>query len=274
MQESFRWTPPSGPLGHLSTAALARAELLLPSVSELRARARDSAPRPSFARALGEGSTVAVIAEIKRRSPSKGVINAEIDAGERAQLYAAAGANALSVLTEPDAFGGSADDLCVVASRVRIPLLKKDFHVHPVQAWEARALGASAMLLIARALAPDVLSRLVDASLEAGVEPLVEIRSEEELERALATPAPVIGVNARDLETLVIDPMVTARIVPLIPALRVRVAESGMTAPSDVARAAALGAHAVLIGSALSSAPDPEATLRALASVPRVVDGG
>lgn len=274
MQEKSRWTPPAGPLGRLSTAALARAERLVPTLNELRARAADCAPRPPFATALKEGDTVAVIAEIKRRSPSKGVINAAIDAVERARLYADAGASALSVLTESAEFGGSADDLRDVAARVTIPLLKKDFHVHPAQAWEARALGASAMLLIARALAPDALQALVDAALEAGVEPLIEIRSEAELERALATPAPVIGVNARDLETLEVETWVTARIVPLIPGDRVRVAESGMSTPADVARAAALGAHAVLIGSSLSSAADPGASLRGLAAVPRDTHGG
>lgn len=212
---------------------------------------------------------MAIIAELKRRSPSKGVINASIDAGDRARLYAEAGARALSVLTEPTEFGGAADDLRVVAERVSIPLLKKDFHVHEVQVWEARALGASAMLFIARALAPDVLRRLVDLAVEIGVEPLIEIRSEWELALALATPAQVIGVNARDLETLVIEPDVTAHVLPLIPGERVRVAESGMGTPDDVARAAALGADAALIGSSLSAAADPAVALRALAGVPR-----
>lgn len=212
---------------------------------------------------------MAIIAELKRRSPSKGVINASIDAGDRARLYADAGARALSVLTEPTEFGGAADDLRVVAERVTIPLLKKDFHVHEVQVWEARALGASAMLFIARALAPDVLRRLVDLAVEVGVEPLIEIRSERELALALATPAQVIGVNARDLETLVMEPEVTAHVLPLIPGERLRVAESGMGTPGDVARAAALGADAALIGSSLSAAADPAAALRALAGIPR-----
>lgn len=274
MQENSSWSPPGGPLGRLTDAARVRAERLLPTRHELRARARETAPRAPFAAALRSGATVAVIAEIKRRSPSKGVINAAIDAGERARLYAESGARALSVLTEPTEFGGSADDLRDVASRVAIPLLKKDFHVHPVQIWEARALGASAMLFIVRALAPDVLCRLVDEAIEAGVEPLMEIRSEAELERVLATPAQVIGVNARDLETLQIEPAVTARVIPLIPDDRVRVAESGMSASADVSRAAGLGAHAVLIGSSLSTAVDPAATLRQLAAVPRGANAG
>ena len=269
MQDISNWTPPTGPLGRLTKAAFERAEHLASSLPELRARARDAAPAPPFADALRVGGTVAVIAELKRRSPSKGVINADIRAGDRGRLYAEAGARALSVLTEPAEFGGSAGDLREVASRVAVPLLKKDFHVHVAQVWEARSLGASAMLFIARALAPGLLAALVDEALEARVEPLIEIRSEDELARAVATPAQVIGVNARDLETLVIDPTVTARLIPAISGDRVRVAESGMSTAGDVARAAALGAHAVLIGSSLSLAPDPAATLRALATVPR-----
>ncbi|ODT04694.1 MAG: hypothetical protein ABS52_03635 [Gemmatimonadetes bacterium SCN 70-22] len=261
-------------MGRLSRAALERAELLLPRRAELRDRARDAAPRPSLAQALRGGETVAIIAEIKRRSPSKGVINAAIDAGDRSRLYAESGARALSILTEPAEFGGSADDLRMVAGQVAIPLLKKDFHVHEVQVWEARALGASAMLFIARALAPDMLRRLVDLAVEAGVEPLIEIRSEAELEVALMTPAQAIGVNARDLETLVVDAAVTERVLPRIPEDRIRVAESGMATPRDVARAASLGAHAALIGSSLSAAADPAATLRALAGVARGGHGG
>jgi len=215
------------------------------------------------------GPSVAVIAEIKRRSPSKGDINPGIDAEERARVYERAGARALSVLTEWAEFGGSADDLKCVAASVGLPVLKKDFHVDESQVWEARAFGASAMLFIARALAPDRLAALVDAALEAGVEPLIEIRSEDELARALSTPARVIGVNARDLETLRIEPWVTEQLLPKIPSDRVRVAESGMSTAEDVRRAAELGAHAVLVGSALSASVDPDAALRALSGVSR-----
>lgn len=261
-------------MGRLTAAAEGRAEPLRRALVELRARARDAAPAVPFAAALRAGPTVAVIAEIKRRSPSKGAINEGIRAGDRAALYADAGARALSVLTEPSEFGGTSDDLVDVAGRVSIPLLKKDFHVDEAQVWEARALGASAILFIARALSPDRLPALVDAAFEAGLEPLVEIRSEDELARALATPAQVIGVNARDLESLVIEPWVTERVLPAIPADRVRVAESGMSTDDDVRRAVALGAHAVLVGSSLSASADPSAALRALASVARGADVG
>ncbi len=270
MQENSRWTPPSGPLGRLSAAAEERARALAPTLDALRDRAlRAPAPAP-FADALGRGDRVAVIAEIKRRSPSKGSINDSIRAADRAALYEAAGARALSILTEPSEFGGDVDDLRQVAGRVALPLLKKDFHVDEAQVWEARAIGASAMLFIARALPPHRLAALVELALRVGIEPLVEVRSEGELATALATPARLIGVNARDLETLVIDPGVTAHLIPAIPADRVRIAESGMESPEGVGRAAATGAHAVLVGSALSAATDPAALLRELSAVPRL----
>ncbi|HNV75943.1 MAG TPA: indole-3-glycerol-phosphate synthase [Gemmatimonadaceae bacterium] len=274
VQENFRWSPPGGPLGRLTRAAEERAATLRRSMPELRARALDAGAPPPFASSLRDGATVAVIAEIKRRSPSKGAINEGIRAGDRAALYADAGARALSILTEPLEFGGTTEDLLEVRARVGLPLLKKDFHVDEAQVWEARALGASAILFIARALAPHRLDALVETALMAGLEPLVEIRSEAELARAVATPATVIGVNARDLETLIIEPWVTERLLPAIPGDRVRVAESGMSSAEDVRRAAALGAHAVLVGSSLSAADDPSAALRALAAVSRGAHGG
>ena len=269
VQEKLSWVAPSGPLGRLTAAAAQRAEALQRRLPELRDRARDQPTPPSFAAALRSGTTVSVIAELKRRSPSKGTLNAELRAAERAQEYAGGGARALSVLTEPSEFGGAIDDLREVAGVVQVPLLRKDFHVAEVQVWEARAFGAAAILFIARALAPDRLRALVEAAHEAGLETLVEIRTEAELERALSTPSGVIGVNARDLETLDIEPWVTARLLPQLPGGVVRVAESGMTSPDDVSRAAALGADAVLIGSSLSSSGDPRAALRGLCAIPR-----
>jgi indole-3-glycerol phosphate synthase len=243
--------------------------VLSSGMAELRARARDSEVAPSFVEALRAGETVAVIAEIKRRSPSKGIINASIRAGAQARAYVLGGAAALSVLTEPAEFGGDTSDLLEIRRTVDVPLLKKDFHVDESQVWEARALGASAMLFIARALPPDRLECLVDEALEAGVAPLVEVRSQAELERALATPAVAIGVNARDLETLLIDVAVTRELLPRIPLDRIAIAESGLSSTADVERAASLGADAVLVGSALSRSLDPTAAARALASVAR-----
>lgn len=272
MQANRAWTPPTGPLGRLSEAAAVRARALLPREAELRAQARDRDAAPSFARSLARPD-VAVIAEVKRQSPSKGVINAGIDAAGQARAYASGGAAALSILTEPAEFGGSVADLVAARSVTSIPALKKDFHVHPIQALEARAAGASAMLLIARALAPDRLRELADAAAEHGVEILVEIRSEAELDDALAIDATVIGVNARDLETLVIEPAVTERLMRLIPPDRIAIAESGMNGRADVERAAALGADAVLVGSSISSSSDPTAAVTALTGVQRSARG-
>jgi len=215
------------------------------------------------------GEVVAVVAEVKRRSPSKGDINPGISAREQAVAYAAGGAAALSILTEPDHFGGSAVDLQDARDAVSLPLLKKDFHVRDVQLLEARALGASAVLLIARALDPARLRALADFASDLGLESLIEVRDEAELATALSTRAPMIGVNNRDLETLAIDPSTCDRLVPLIPADRVAIAESGVRRREDVERYAAAGADAVLVGSSLSASGDPAAAVRALASVAR-----
>ena len=262
-----------GPLGRLSAAAGVRANDLEKRSADLRDRAKDAPAGPSFAAALRR-TDVAVVAEVKRRSPSKGVINAGLDAAEQASAYARGGAAALSILTEPTEFGGSVQDLMDARAATNLPTLKKDFHVHTVQALEARAAGASAMLLIARALPPDDLTAIADRASELGVEVLVEVRSEQELERALAIRHAVIGVNSRDLETLVIDATVTARLIPLIPADRLAIAESGVSARSDVERAAGVGADAVLVGSTVSASSDPAAAVAALTGVARMLRGG
>lgn len=263
------WLPPTGPLGELTRASAERAALVSPTVPALE-RAAAAAPRaPSFAEALRAGPGIAVIAEIKRRSPSKGVINDAIGAPERAAAYVAGGAAALSVLTEPTRFGGALEDLRAVRDAVGVPLLRKDFITDRVQLLEARAAGASAVLLIARALAPSRLTRLAAEAQALGLEVLVEVRDEAELARAAAVPDAVIGVNNRDLETLRIDPAVGARLIPQVPAGRVAVYESGVEGVADVARAAAHGADAVLVGSVLSAAADPAAAVRALAAVTR-----
>lgn len=206
---------------------------------------------------------------MKRRSPSKGVINASIDAATQASDYARGGASALSILTEPTEFGGSLQDLRDAREATSLPTLKKDFHVHPVQLLEARAAGASAVLLIARALPPDRLRAMADRAAELNLEVLVEVRSEAELEDALSVDGAVIGVNSRDLETLVIDTGVTARLIPMIPADRIAIAESGVSTREDVERVAGVGADAVLVGSSVSGSPDPAAAVTALTGVVR-----
>ncbi|MEO7997153.1 MAG: indole-3-glycerol phosphate synthase TrpC [Gemmatimonadaceae bacterium] len=263
------WTPPTGTLGSLTQAAHERASLVAGSLDALRDKARDLPLPPPFAAAL-RGERIRVISEIKRSSPSKGDIAPGLDAVAQAGLYTLGGAAAISVLTEPDKFGGSLTDLRAVTRAVSTPALRKDFIVHPVQLWEARVNGASAALLIARALSPSDLDRLMDAAKAAQIETLVEVRDENELERALAVGAPVIGVNNRNLETLVIDVSTAPRVIAQMPSHVIAVAESGMQSVDDVAAPARAGADAILVGSAISASPDPASAVRALAGVARV----
>jgi indole-3-glycerol phosphate synthase len=221
--------------------------------------------------ALRDGATVRVIAEIKRRSPSRGVLDERLDAAVRSREYRDGGASAISVLTEPEAFGGSIDDLRRVRAAVPLPVLKKDFHVDPVQVWEARSLGASALLLIVRALGPDGTMRLADTAREAGIAAVFEVRDEAEVGWALDAGAEIVGVNQRDLETLVLDQDVQAKLLPQLPPGCVAIAESGIRDRADVERAAGWGADAVLIGSSLSQASDAAAAVRTLCGVPRTV---
>ena len=268
MQADLRWTPPGGTLGTICHEAEARAEALRRRAADLERQATETPPAASLVAALRRPH-VGVIAEVKRRSPSKGVIASGLDAATQAEAYAAGGASAISVLTEPAHFGGSTEDLRSVRSRVSIPALRKDFHVRPIQLVEARALGASAALLIVRALAPDRLREMMDAARRLELEVLVEVRDEGELERALECGAILIGVNNRDLETLAIDGATAERVVPLIPEGLVAVAESGIATRADVERYASSGADAVLVGSSISAAADPRQATRALAGVPR-----
>jgi indole-3-glycerol phosphate synthase len=238
------------------------------TLAELRDRAADVAPSRPFGATM-RGDRLRVIAEVKRASPSKGAIAPGLDAAEQARAYVAGGAAAISVLTEPTRFGGTLGDLAVVAGTVAVPVIRKDFLVHPVQLWEARAAGASAALLIVRSLSDDDLVRLMHTAADAGLATLVEVRDLGELDRALAAGATVIGVNNRNLETLVIDPATAPAIIPCIPAVCIAVAESGMRTPDDLIAAASVGADAVLVGSAISAAANPEGEVRQLAAVPR-----
>ncbi|HEU4563935.1 MAG TPA: indole-3-glycerol phosphate synthase TrpC [Gemmatimonadaceae bacterium] len=259
-------------LGHILAQTASRVEALRPRAGELERLAADEPDPPSLAAALS-GRHVGVIAEIKRRSPSKGEINASLGAAEQARAYRDGGAAAISVLTEPASFGGSPEDLRATRAAVALPLLRKDFIVDEAQIVEARALGAAAVLLIVRALPPARLAELAAAARRWRLDALVEVRSERELELAAATDATLIGINSRDLETLELDPAVTERLLPLVPAGRVAVAESGVRTPADVERFAAAGADAVLVGSSLSAATDPSAAVRALAAFRRTGRG-
>jgi indole-3-glycerol phosphate synthase len=213
-----------------------------------------------------------VVAEVKRSSPSKGVINRGLDLLKQVAAYEAGGAAAISILTEPAHFGGSNDDLSRARAGVRIPLLKKDFHVETIQILEAKSLGASAALVIARAVPPARLQELITAGDNVGIEILVEVRDEEELDLALTLGARLIGVNNRNLETLEIDPETCLRIVPLIPREIIAVAESGVRSRKDVELLGRAGANAVLVGTELSASKDPEAAVRSLTGVRRTAD--
>ena len=264
------WTPPTGTLGELTDEARVRAATLSARAAELRRSISRLEPVQSFAGAL-RGDNVAVIAEVKRSSPSRGAINAGLELEKLVRAYEAGGAAAISILTEPGRFGGSNDDLTRARASVRTPLLKKDFHVDVLQIVEARALGASAALVIARAVPPGRLKELLEGGRDVGLEILVEVRDEPELELALSLGAKLIGVNNRNLETLEIDPETSLRLLPLIPRSVVAIAESGIKSVADVKHAAVAGADAVLVGSELSASRDPEPTVRALTGVRRTV---
>jgi indole-3-glycerol phosphate synthase len=223
---------------------------------------------PAFAAAL-RGRDVRIVAEVKRSSPSKGAINPGLNLNRQIVAYEAGGAAAISVLTEPTRFGGSNEDLIAARAAAKLPLLKKDFHVAKVQILEARSLGASAALVIARAVPPARLEELMRAGADVGIEILVEVRDERELELALGLGANLIGVNNRNLETLEIDPETSLRLTPLIPRGVIAIAESGVRTPEDVERLGRAGADAVLVGSELSASSDPEAAVRSLTGIKR-----
>jgi len=209
-------------------------------------------PMPVF-RADG----VSVIAEVKRSSPSKGTIAAIADPAALAVEYQAGGAATISVLTERRRFGGSLDDLRAVRAAVSIPVLRKDFIVTSYQLWEARAAGADLALLIVAALDQNQLDGLVDRAQSIGLTALVEVHDEEEVERAMAAGAKLVGVNARNLNTLEVDRDTFSRLAPRIPDDVVRVAESGVRGPHDVFEYAKQGAHVVLVGETLVRGRDP-----------------
>ena len=220
---------------------------------------RASSPRDAVAALSGDD--VAVIAEVKRKSPSKGSMAAIDDPAGLASDYEAGGARVISVLTEERYFGGSLDDLERVRERVSVPVLRKDFVVSSYQLWEARAHGADMVLLIVAALEQNALVSLVERAVSIGLVPLVEVHTEDEVPRALDAGAHVIGVNARDLGTLEVDRDVFARLAPLLPEGCVKIAESGIRGPRDLFAYAAAGADAVLVGESLVTGKDPRAAV-------------
>ena len=218
----------------------------------------------NFAGAL-MGSSVRVIAEVKRASPTRGVLRADFDPAWLAKTYAQGGAAAVSVLTNAEHFQGSIDDLEVAHQALRgsgVPVLRKEFIFDPYQVYEARAYGADALLLIVAMLTPDSLAELFALSQRFWMQCLVEVHDERELAVALEAGAEIIGINNRDLRTFVTDLATTERVAPLAPPGRIVVSESGIADRADVQRVGAAGAHAVLIGESLVTAEDVSAKLR------------
>jgi indole-3-glycerol phosphate synthase len=240
---------------------------LLRSVPESELSKLDaSLPRPpSFLSALRRADgKLAIISEIKRRSPSAGDIKAGASSVEQAKRYQAAGADALSVLTDEKFFGGSLDDLRSVTAHFATvpparPCIRKDFFVHPIQVLQARQAGASAILIIVRALTDGEMKALAGAATAAGLDALFEIHTEPEIARAVAHGAKIIGVNNRDLAIFKTDLGLSERLIPRFPRDVIAVSESGIHSGADAARVHAAGAHAVLVGEALMKAADPAA---------------
>jgi indole-3-glycerol phosphate synthase len=242
---------------------LAAREAALPLTELKQLAAQRPAPRDAF-RMLGENPGVAVIAEVKRASPSKGELATIADPAELARSYQAGGASAISVLTEGRRFGGSLDDLREVRAAVDLPVLRKDFVVSSYQLWEAREAGADMVLLIVAALEQPALVSLVERAESLGLTALVEVHDADEVGRAIEAGARIIGVNARNLKTLDVDPGTFARVAPSIPDGVLAVAESGVRGAADVVAYAHHGAHAVLVGEALVTGADPQTAVAQL----------
>ena len=256
-------------LDRILAAHRARAEDDRRDLESLRRAAAAAPPARGFEAALRRSDTVAVIAEIKRRSPSKGDLAPALVPGRLAADYARGGAAALSVLTDAEFFGGSVQDLQEARAGVGLPVLRKDFTVGPADVFDARLIGADAVLLIAAALSRVELLELVGLATAVGIDALVEVHDESEADAALAAGASLIGVNQRDLLTFEVDTDRARRVAAALPDRVTSVAESGIRDRDDVRRLADAGFDAVLVGETLVRAPDPAAAVTDL-SVARV----
>ncbi len=243
---------------------LAAAQARLPAPEMARRALACREPLRGFRRALATGAAPRVVAELKRRSPSRGEIRPDFDPVAIAKAYAESGAAALSILTDARYFGGSLEFLRLARDAVALPLLRKDFVLEAYQIDEARLHGADAVLLIAAVLAPEELARLRRHAAALGLDALVEVHDEGELDAALGAGAELVGINNRDLKTFVTDLAVTERLAARVPAGIVCVAESGISGPEDVRRLERAGAHAFLVGESLMREADPGAALRRL----------
>lgn len=238
-----------------------RADLPL---AQVQARVSDTAPGPDALAALSDTGGVHLIAEVKRSSPSKGALADIPDPAHLAAEYAAGGASVISVLTEARRFGGSLADLDAVRAAVDVPVLRKDFVVDPYQVWEARLHGANLVLLMASALEQGPLVELLGLVEELGMHALLEAHDEDELARCVEGGGRIVGINARNLKTLEVDPATVTRLLPHLPAEVVGVAESGVSGPDSVRSYVAAGARAVLVGEALVTGTDPRSAAREL----------
>jgi indole-3-glycerol phosphate synthase len=234
---------------------VARAKAETPE-SSLRKRLADAPPTRDFLAALSAGPPIRLIAEVKKASPSKGVIRADFDPLEIAGIYQRHGATCLSVLTDRPYFQGSPEHLRQVRAAVDLPVLRKDFIIDPYQALEARAMGADAVLLIAECLDDDLLQRLYDAIVDLGMTPLVELYEPANLARVLRLGARLVGINNRDLRTFQTDLERTLRLRRHIPADRIVVGESGIRGRQDAERLQSAGVQAMLVGETLMANPD------------------
>jgi indole-3-glycerol phosphate synthase len=248
---------------NVKSAELAAAQAAVP-LTEMARRAGVAPPVRDFAgavRATIERGAAAVIAEIKRASPSKGVLRADFDPAAIAASYAANGATCLSVLTDATFFQGAADHLRAARAACALPVLRKDFVIDPYQVFEARAMGADCILLIVAALETSRMIELERTAQSLGLAVLVEVHDAAELERALALETPLVGINNRNLRTFETTLETTLDLLPRVPAGRLVVTESGILSAGDVARMRASGVNAFLVGEAFMRAPDPGAAL-------------
>ncbi len=234
------------------------------SLEALLSEARDQPATRGFRAALAATERLAVISEIKRRSPSKGALNADLDPAEFARAYERGGAACLSVLTDEDFFGGSAADLQAARDACDLPVIRKDFTVCAHDVADARIMGADCVLLIAAALDPNELAELHELAVDVGLDVLVEIHDEDELAHALAADATLVGVNQRDLVTFRVDHERAVRMAGVIPDGCVKVAESGVRGGADARSLEAAGYDAVLVGETLVTSGDPSAAIREL----------
>ena len=241
-------------------------------VGELRARIRDAPPPRDFRRAIERRShngRIRLIAEVKRASPSHGILREVREAGELAGAYARAGAAALSVLTDAPFFHGSLDDLVRAKAAVTVPVLRKDFILDPYQVYETRAWGADAILLIAAILDRQAIQDLLALSQELALHSLVEVHTREELQAVLETKAPIVGINNRDLRTFRVSVETTFALLSEVPSDRVVVSESGISRRADAVRLEAAGVDAILVGEGLLRSPDVEGKIRELLGAAR-----